>query len=140
MCGENFVRGDERHAHATEVKKALGLILYSLGNASCGFLAQRLGVSRTTTYSWIRQAAAGTAEPTMASEIQAIAVAEIGALYPSKQRTIGMIKAVDRGPGRTMAWVLGRRDAATCQRLYDHVKHLTECLFSTDDGDALAQV
>ena len=28
-CGYNFVLGDERHSHATEVKKALCIILYS---------------------------------------------------------------------------------------------------------------
>jgi transposase-like protein len=44
-CGYNFVLGDERHSHATEVKKALCLIFYSLGKASCGFLAKLLGVS-----------------------------------------------------------------------------------------------
>ena len=36
-CGYNFVLGDERHSHATEVKKALCMILYSLGKASFGF-------------------------------------------------------------------------------------------------------
>src|SRR5437870_426726 len=49
-CGYNFVLGDERHSHSTEVKKALCIILYSLGKASFGFLAKLLGVSRTTTY------------------------------------------------------------------------------------------
>ena len=39
-----------------------------------------------------------------------------------------------------MAWVLGGRDAATFRRLYDKVKHLTECTFYTDDWDAFAKV
>jgi insertion element IS1 protein InsB len=47
---------------------------------------------------------------------------------------------VDRGTGRTIAWVLGGRDAATFQRLYDKVKHLTDCVFYTDNWDAFAQV
>ena len=47
---------------------------------------------------------------------------------------------MDRRTGRTIAWVLGRRDAATFQRLYDKVKHLTDCIFYTDDWDAFAQV
>ena len=29
VCGYNFVRGDERHSHATEVKKALCMIVYA---------------------------------------------------------------------------------------------------------------
>ena len=44
LCGYNFVLGDERYSHATEVKKALCIILYSLGKASFGFLAKLLGV------------------------------------------------------------------------------------------------
>ena len=39
-----------------------------------------------------------------------------------------------------MAWVLGRRDTATFRRLYDKVKHLTDCIFYTDNWDAFAEV
>jgi insertion element IS1 protein InsB len=57
-----------------------------------------------------------------------------------KKRKLWIIKAVDHCTGRTMAWVLGGRDAATFQRLYDKVKHLTTCIFYTDDWEAFAQV
>ena len=62
------------------------------------------------------------------------------ACYASKKRKVWIIKAVDRRTGRTIAWVLGGRDAATFQRLYDKVKHLTDCVFYTDNWDAFAQV
>jgi insertion element IS1 protein InsB len=62
------------------------------------------------------------------------------ALYRVKKSKVWLIKAVDRGTGRTVAWVLGHRDAATFQRLYDKVKHLKDCLFYTDDWDAFATV
>jgi insertion element IS1 protein InsB len=39
-----------------------------------------------------------------------------------------------------VAWVIGGRDARTFRRLYDKVKHLTECIFYTDDWDAFAKV
>ena len=39
-----------------------------------------------------------------------------------------------------MAWVLGGRDTATFRRLYDKVKHLTDCTFYTDNWDAFAEV
>ena len=39
-----------------------------------------------------------------------------------------------------MAWVLGGRDVATFQRLYDKVKHLQDCCFYTDNWDTFAQV
>jgi hypothetical protein len=45
------------------------------------------------------------------------------------QNKIWLIKAVDRATGRTVAWVLGGRDAATFQRLYDKVKHLKNYVF-----------
>ena len=50
------------------------------------------------------------------------------------------MNAVDRRTGRTMAWVLGGRDAATFERLYDQLKHFTACVFYTDDWDAFAKV
>jgi IS1 family transposase len=62
------------------------------------------------------------------------------AFYAIKQRKIWIIKAMDRRTGRTMAWVLDGRDAATFPWLYDTLKHFTACVFYTDDGDALAQV
>jgi len=51
-----------------------------------------------------------------------------------------VIKALDRASKRTVAWVLGGRDAATFQRLYEKVKHLKGCMFYTDDWDAFAKV
>jgi insertion element IS1 protein InsB len=51
-----------------------------------------------------------------------------------------IIKAVDRSTGRTIAWVTGNRDAATFRRLYDKVKHLTHCIFYTDNWDAFTKV
>ena len=39
-----------------------------------------------------------------------------------------------------MAWVIGGRDAATFRRLYDKVKHLTECVFFTDDWESFAKI
>ena len=92
MCGYNFVLGDERHSHATEVKKALCIILYSLGKASFGFMAKLLGVSRTTTYYWIRQAAAGTDEPTIAPDIREIEFDEMWHFIQSKKEKSGLSK------------------------------------------------
>ncbi len=72
ICGYNFVLGDERRPHTTEIKKALCIILYSLGKASFGFLGKLFGVSRTTTYYWIRHAASIIDEPTIDTDIQEI--------------------------------------------------------------------
>jgi hypothetical protein len=86
--------------------------LYSLGKASFGFLAKLFGVSRTTTYYWIRDAAVLIDEPPIDADIQEIAFDEMWHFLQSKKK-IWIIKAVDRCTGRTIAWVLGGRDAAT---------------------------
>jgi insertion element IS1 protein InsB len=39
-----------------------------------------------------------------------------------------------------VAWVLGGRDTATVQRLYDKVKHQKDCTFYTDDWHAFTKV
>ena len=92
LCGYNFVLGDERHSHATEVKKALCVILYSLGKASFGFLAKLLGVSRTTTYYWIRQAASSTDDPAITPDIREIEFDEMWHVIQSKKEKFGLSK------------------------------------------------
>jgi insertion element IS1 protein InsB len=57
-----------------------------------------------------------------------------------KKNKLWVIKALDRRTGGTVAWVLGNRDTATFRRLYDKVKHLTGCIFYTDDWSAFAKV
>lgn len=52
------------------------------------------------------------------------------AFYQLKKNKLWILKAVDRTSRRTVAWVTGGRDAATFQRLYDKVKHLTDCIFT----------
>ena len=62
------------------------------------------------------------------------------AFYRLKKRKLWVIKAVDRGTRRTVAWVLGGRDSATFRRLYEKVKHLKNCTFYTDNWDAFAEI
>jgi transposase len=92
ICGYNFVLGDTRHPQATEIKKALSIILYALGKASFGFLAKLFGVSRTTTYYWIRDAAALIDEPPIDADIQEIAFDEMWHFLQSKKRKFGSLK------------------------------------------------
>ena len=91
-CGYNFVLGDDRHWHTTEIKKALAIILYSLGKSSFGFLAKLFGVSRTTTYYWIRQAASSIDEPTIAPDIQEIELDEVWHFIQSTKEKSGLFK------------------------------------------------
>jgi insertion element IS1 protein InsB len=57
-----------------------------------------------------------------------------------KKNKLWIIKALDRASRKTVAWVLGRRSAATFRKLYGKVSHLTECIFFTDDWSAFAKV
>jgi transposase-like protein len=91
-CGLNFVLGDDRHSHTTEIKKALAIILDSLGKSSFGFLGKLFGVSRTTTYYWIRQAASSIDEPTSAPNIQEIEVDEMWHFLQSKKEKSRLLK------------------------------------------------
>src|SRR5262250_2556388 len=86
-CHYTFVVGDERHKPETELKKALSVVLYALGKASFGFLAKLFGVSRTTTYSWIRDIATTIAEPAIAGDIHAIDFDEMWHCIQSKKRS-----------------------------------------------------
>jgi transposase-like protein len=88
-CGYNFLLGDERHSRATKVKKGLCIILYSLGNASFGFLAKLLGFLHTTTYYCTQQAANSTDESTIAPEIQEIEFDKIWHFIQSKKAMSG---------------------------------------------------
>jgi insertion element IS1 protein InsB len=62
------------------------------------------------------------------------------ALHTFKKTKLWLIKAIDRSNRRTVAWVLGGRDSATFKRLYNKVKHLTNCTFYTDDWAAFSDI
>jgi insertion element IS1 protein InsB len=61
-------------------------------------------------------------------------------ILSAQKNKLWLIKAIDRSTGRTAAWVLGNRDTATFQRLYDKVKRLTGCTFYTDDWKVFAKI
>ncbi len=62
------------------------------------------------------------------------------AFYKVKKNKLGVIKALDKRTGRTIARELGKRDIKTFQKLYDKVKHLTKAIFYTDNWDVFAKV
>jgi transposase len=66
--------------------------LYSLGKSSFGFLGKLFGVSRTTTYYWVRQVAATIDEPTIAHDVQAIDFDEMWHFLQSKKENSGLSK------------------------------------------------
>ncbi len=91
-CGYNFIIGDRRINESTEIKKALAIILYSLGKSSFGFLGKLFGVSRTTPYKWIKKSAEAIAEPTIDSSITEIEFDEMWHFIQSKKPKNGLSK------------------------------------------------
>ena len=88
-CDYNFVLGDARNKHETEIKKALSVILYSLGKASFGFLGKLFGVSRSTPYRWIKKMAEGIAEPEIPADIKEVEFDEMWHFVQSKKTRNG---------------------------------------------------
>ena len=62
------------------------------------------------------------------------------ALYQVKKNKKWIIKALDRGTKRTIAWVVGDRDTATFQRLYDKVRYIQSCIFYTDNWNVFSSI
>ena len=88
-CGYNFVDGDARKKESVAAKKALSVILYSLGKASFGFLGKLFGVSRTLTYRWIKGEAQSLPEPVVPNNIKEIEFDEIWHFIQSKKTKDG---------------------------------------------------
>ena len=114
-------------------------ILLSGQGASFRFLAQLFAVSPATTYQWVGKSAETLAEPVVSAGVKEIEIDQMWHFLHSKNKR-WIIKALDRNTGRTVAWVVGGRDAATVRRLYGQLEHLNDCLFYTDDWEAWAKV
>jgi transposase-like protein len=82
-CGYEFTRTIPRGEPAT--KRALALLLYSMGRASYGIIARLLKVSRPTVYRWVRQHAEQLPEPTIPLEITEIEFDEMWHYIGSKK-------------------------------------------------------
>jgi transposase len=87
-CGLNFIAGDRRVKEAVAVKKALAVILYSLGKSSFGMLGKIFGHSRSLTYRWIVEEAAKLPEPVLAGEIKEMEFEELWHFLGSKKEEV----------------------------------------------------
>ena len=85
-CGCNFTQGDDRVKEDLVVKRALAIILYSLGKASFGFLGKLFGVSRSIPYRWIKEEAEKIAEPRISGDIKEMEFDEMWHFIGSKKQ------------------------------------------------------
>ena len=91
-CGRNFVCGDARQKESVVLKKALAVILYSVGKASFGFLGKLFGVSRSLTYRWIKGEAESLPAPVVSDNIKEIEFDEMWHFIQSKKIKDGSSK------------------------------------------------
>jgi transposase len=117
-CSYNFIQGDERIKEDLVIKKALAVILYSLGKASFGFLGKLFGVSRAIPYRWIKGEAKKIAEPGISGEIKEMEFDEMWHFIGSKKTRNGLSKRwiVAQGelwPGLSAVVILQPSDVST---------------------------
>jgi insertion element IS1 protein InsB len=139
-CGYVFTEGDRRVKPKIKVIRAWCVLLYSLAKASFNMLAKLFNTWPSVVYCWICQAANALDETKISDKITEIEFDEMWHFIQKKTNKLWVIKAVDRKSRRTIAWLLGKRDAKTFARLYDKVAHLKNCTFYTDDWDAFAKI
>ncbi|MDZ5761763.1 IS1 transposase [Candidatus Cyrtobacter comes] len=122
------MKGDRRYKRETAVKKALCVILYSLGKASFSMKSlkslahlsvDRRGQDPRTQHFW---------------QISRRQSSMKCSIFFKKSQKLWVIK--DRS--RTIACVTG--DATTFKRLFEKVESLENCRFYTDDWDAFAKI
>src|SRR3954466_8435549 len=135
-CGCNFTNTPARGKPAA--MKAMAVLLYAMGNMSFGMIGRILGVSDVSVLRWVRAEAQALPEPDVPADVKVL-VQSPGhrrdvAFREKKAGQLWLWRAYDPVGGRTVAWVLGRRDDATCRRLLDKTgtKGMT---FVTDDRD-----
>lgn len=91
-CAYNFVEGDGRINPTLPAKKALAIILYSLGKASFNMLGRIFGVSPSLVYRWIAQEADSIPEPQVSAAIQEMEFDEMWHFIGSKKTNAGSSK------------------------------------------------
>lgn len=91
-CGLNFINGDARYKSSTAVKKALCVLLYSLGKVSFNMLGKILGHSPSIIYRWVVQEASHLEYPKIANEIKEIEFDEMWHFVQSKKTNNGLSK------------------------------------------------
>ena len=91
-CTINFIVGDKRRKSETAVKKALCVMLYTLGKVSFSMIGKILGHSPSIIYRWIREAMDKTSEPHVTSSIKEMEFDEMWHFIGSKKTKDGLSK------------------------------------------------
>lgn len=91
-CQYNFVEGDLRIKQENVVKRALAVLLYSMGRGTFNFIGKLLNVSHVSVYKWIRQEAEQINFPEIKNTIQEIEIDEMWHFIQSKKTNVGSLR------------------------------------------------
>ena len=87
-CGYNFVLGDDRTNQRIAAKKAMCVILHSLGKASYNMLAHIFDTWPSLVYRWIVEAGAKLPDQEISGEIKQMEFDEMWHFIQSKKQTL----------------------------------------------------
>ena len=106
-CGYNFVVGHAYSSPKRLAKKALVVMVYSLGRTSYSMLAKIFGVSNGTIHNWVTEAANGLSAPLIPDEIKEIEFDEMWHYIGKKNENCGSSK---RLTAKQTEWLRGYLD------------------------------
>jgi len=117
-CGYNFVEGDQRTNAKIAAKKAMCVLLYSLGKASFNMLAKIFDTWPSLVYRWIKEAGAKLPEPEISGEITQMEFDEMWHFVGNKKRNFGSSKPLiaahgELWPGCLAVVIFGHSNAST---------------------------
>ena len=88
-CGYNFRKGDKRTDKGVQVKKALCVLLYSMGKGSFRMIGKILNIDYTLVYRWIKEYGEALPEPEVPGNIEQMEFDEMWHFIGSKQTKFG---------------------------------------------------
>jgi len=91
-CNYNFREGDNRTNEGIAAKKALCLLLYTLGKGSFRMMGRILDVDHVQVYRWIREFSALLPEPDVPLDIKHMEFDEMWHFVGSKKTDFGLSK------------------------------------------------
>ena len=99
-CELNFVEGDDRTNEKIIAKKALCVLLYSLGKVSFNMLAKIFDTWPPLTYRWVMEAGAGLPEYNISNKIREMEFDEMWHFIDSKKASAGSSKPLTVAHGK----------------------------------------
>ena len=117
-CGGNFREGDNRTNDKIATKKAMCILLYSMGKGSYRMLGRILGIDHTLVYRWIKEFGESLPEPEVSGEIKQMEFDEMWHFIGSKKENFGSLRQLTVAHGElwhgfSAVVIAGRSDGST---------------------------